>query len=354
MALYNIILEALDNLLDFVRIIDRDGKVVYENKAMQTYLLRLQERTDEAFPDFPTELFGKKVAREIAIDDRVFMSHLSPIEARSGEVVAMIEVFHDVTHERKMVKDLYEHMRMRVDDIAFARRIQMSLLPTRQHFPGLHFAMRYSSSEDLSGDIFDFFELNDGRTVFYIADVMGKGVAASMMTLFIRQRVRSIFSDTEDLTEAVETLRTSFARMKLGAEHYFTIFIGIYDPEKHEITYVNAGHNAPPVHLNARGSDFLISPGFPVSEVFTEEPYEAYRMKVEPGDRLVFYTDGILEARRGDEEFGMERLREELDRTTDPDVLADRVLGRVENFLQGRKRDDIAIFVMDVLKEESH
>lgn len=354
MALLNVIVEALNNLLDFVRIIDRDGKVVYENSAMRTFLECMEEHLDDHFPAFPIELFGKKVAREITVANRVFMSHISPIESVTGDVVAMIEVFHDVTNERKMVQDLYEHMRMRIDDIAFARRIQMSLLPTRKDFPGLHFAMRYSSSEDLSGDIFDFFELTDHRTVFYIADVMGKGVAASMMTLFIRQRVRSILSDMEDIPSVIETLRTSFARMKLGAEHYFTIFIGIYDPLRKKITYVNAGHNAPPVHLYHNGSTFLISPGFPVSEVFMEEPYHAYEMKVNAGDRLVFYTDGILEARRGDEEFGMERLRQELDRTTEPDVLVDRVLTRVEHFLDGRRRDDIAIFVMDILKEEDH
>ena len=359
--------QALENIDDLVRILDMEGNVIYSNRALKEFI-GLDPTGTNCFYDEEHEAFichtpmlnrayrRQKVIQEKEINGQQFVIHSSPIMNDKDDIVAVIEVYHDITRERNMYRDLFNHVRSMKDDISFARRIQQSLLPERKHFATLDFDFRYITSQDLSGDIFDYFILDKDYMAVYICDVMGKGISASMMTLFVRQTLRSLAQEHRRPQVVIENLRDSDSQLELGPDKYFTIFYGLYHRKKRIFTYTNAGHNCPPAWMHDDKVDWLDYPGLPISEVFNDYHYEEHRVELSPGDSLLLYTDGVLEARnRNGEQFESERLEKILQTAVKEDTVSgvlDEIVYRVNRFGWGETSDDIALLLMTLRKEE--
>src|SRR5699024_6036638 len=108
----------------------------------------------------------------------------------------------------------------------FAKKIQMSILPKKGVFGPLKIDYLYRPSEILSGDMFDIHKIDDEHIGIYISDVVGHGVSASIMTMFIRQTMESIMKDTLSPSDAISNLHKSFLDLNLDDENYFTLFYG--------------------------------------------------------------------------------------------------------------------------------
>lgn len=210
----------------------------------------------------------------------------------SGEVRKAYEL---VDRELKVVED-----------------IQRSLLPLEvPRIPTLEMAVYYQTSKRAGGDYYDFFPLPDGRWGFLIADVSGHGTPAAVMMAVTHSIAHTHHEEPDPPSRLLNFINQHLAaRYTNGNGTFVTAFYGIYDPTRRTITYSNAGHN-PPRHKRA-GQIVLGSLEGGQNLPLGIDPDERYRDVTQtfaPGDMIIFYTDGITEARsRSHELLGLERL----------------------------------------------
>lgn len=194
-------------------------------------------------------------------------------------------------------------------DLRAARAIQRSLVPQHMpRIPGYSIAVRYSACYEVGGDCVDIVGLADGVQVMAVADVAGKGLASAIVSTAFRSAFRASVGAGLPLAELVS--RLNHQHCDEGDEARMRYVTGIFlklDPNNHRLEVVNAGHN----------SGFLLSPDGQLHElkasatpigILPIAEYRAETLSFPPGSRLLFYTDGLTEVFRGDEEFGTDRL----------------------------------------------
>jgi serine phosphatase RsbU (regulator of sigma subunit) len=197
-------------------------------------------------------------------------------------------------------------------DLDAARAIQRSLLP--QLLPsiaGYTVAFRSVTCYEVGGDYLDIVEQPDGSLLIAVADVAGKGLASAIMATSFRSAFRAMAITGMPLDElATRINQHHWAEGEEARRRYVTaIFLRLH-PEKGELEVVNAGHNpgflvepgVAPHEFHAAGTPLGLLPGM---------RYQSERRGFSPGARLLFYTDGLTEVFKGDEEFGPERLMTE-------------------------------------------
>jgi phosphoserine phosphatase RsbU/P len=164
-----------------------------------------------------------------------------------------------------------------------------------------------SPSVTLARDYFDVMDLAGGRTLFAIADVSGKGMSAALLAANIQALVRSIAATTADPLEFARRINEHLIHYT-PSDRFATAVFAVLDRGSGQLTYVNAGHNAP-VLANGSSASLLRATGVPLG-LMAEVEYESGTIKIAPGGMLLLYTDGLTDSiRGGDPEV---RLREAL------------------------------------------
>lgn len=161
----------------------------------------------------------------------------------------------------------------------------------------------------VGGDYFDYFERASGKLFLALGDVCGKGMAAALLMASVHAQLRALASTNLELVEiATQVNRLMFESVR--GKRFITLFFGDYDPATGELRFVNAGHNPPLLRRLDQRLETLDSTGLLLG-AFPLAPQEVDRVTLNPGDRLLVYTDGITEAGMNqDREFGDEGLRE--------------------------------------------
>ena len=197
------------------------------------------------------------------------------------------------------------------EELALARRIQVALLPDRlPEVPGWELYGGNIPSRGVSGDYYEVLTRCDGREcVLMIADVAGKGMAASLLTVSLQALSTGPIEDGLPPDEICARLSRLLYR-RTPPEKYATAFLGILEPATGWLRYTNAGHN-PPLILRASGlAEELGSTGVPLG-LLPQAPYHAGETTLAPGEILVLYTDGLVEAEDPEgNEYGLNRLKE--------------------------------------------
>jgi phosphoserine phosphatase RsbU/P len=197
-------------------------------------------------------------------------------------------------------------------ELAIARRIQLSLLPACPVAPGWTFDAKYLPAREVGGDFYDFLyhARGEGRLEFVIGDVTGKGIPAALMMAHSRAVLRS---EAHHAGGPADVLMR--ANRILTEDRLASLFLsGLYarvDLDSGVVTYANAGHDRP-LLIRRDGAKHveLDAPGV-ILGAFRSIELADCMVQLQPGDTLVFYTDGVTEARDGDGRlFGDERLAE--------------------------------------------
>lgn len=352
----------LDGMADWVRVVDKKGIIIYANKTMKEALgqdivgMRCYAVTGKSKPcsfcitDRSINK-GETIQKEEIINNKYYSVKSSPVENSSGEIFAAVEVFRDVTRERKLELELIDKNKKMRKDLGFAKKIQQRILPNKGPLGQVSLDYIYRPSEMLSGDMFDVFQIDDENIGIYISDVVGHGVSASMMTMFIRQTMRSIKDDILSPSIALSELHRQFSMLALSADRYFTIFYGVYNKRTHQFKYSNAGHNCLPIKYNSEGIETLEINGYPVSLLFDEILYEENKIELKKGDNILFYTDGITESKNKEGiEFGLDRLVNIVDsqKSRNREMLAN-IDRHLTKYSWGDQEDDFAIVLMEIL-----
>lgn len=207
-----------------------------------------------------------------------------------------------------LAMDAAERRRLQ-EELALARRIQVALLPdSLPEVPGWELYGGNIPSRGVSGDYYEVVTRGDGREcVLMVADVSGKGMAASLLTVSLQALSIGPIEDGLPPDEICARLSRLIYR-RTPPEKYATAFLGVLETATGRLRYTNAGHN-PPLVLRASGTaEQLGSTGAPLG-LLDQAPYHAGETVLDPGDVLVLYTDGLVEAENPEsEEYGLERL----------------------------------------------
>lgn len=231
-------------------------------------------------------------------------------------------------------------------ELALAHKIEDLLFPKSSPLcTWCCIGVRNQMADELGGDYFDFITMPDGCQTLFIGDVTGHGLHASIVMSLVYgylHRATQGECDPVGLISQVNRFLTSFARRSQALDHFFssTLFFGIIDPVSLEMVYVNAGHVPP---LVRRGGEItpLDTTAQPVG-FFDDLEINSGRFRFAAGDRLLLYTDGIVEsANSSGELFGSDRLRETLRTATGDDAeFLDILFNRLQGFGGGVPADD--------------
>jgi len=235
------------------------------------------------------------------------------------------------------------------------RQLHLAASVQRRMLPGelpkvepFDIAARYVPSFELGGDFYDVIDL-DGHLGIAIGDVVGKGVAASLLMASVRASLRAYAQDVYDLDEIIARVNNALTRDTLDNE-FATLWYGVMDPKTLRLTYCNAGHD-PPLLLRD-GNIHLLETGGMIVGVQCDLEYEKGLFDLEPGDSILFYTDGLVDAFNDKgEKFGRARVIESLKETsqmTATDTI-NHILWQVRRFTGPRQGvDDTTLVVVKV------
>jgi len=205
-------------------------------------------------------------------------------------------------------------------------------------------SMRY-----VGGDYCHLTPLTASKFAVSIADVAGKGVPGALLTASLRGLEKSIVTHDVHPQQLCSSLNEALSEiMPIG--RFVSFFFAVIDTESRMLCYSNAGHN-PPVLVRSDGSALELRAGGGVLGLFAEWSYEQAQLKLEKGDRLVLYTDGITEVEsRDDEEFGIERVKQIVvsNRGGSADQIQRTLMQEVTGHCEGRFQDDATVVVIAV------
>lgn len=250
----------------------------------------------------------------------------------------------------RLFKEALEKQRLE-KDLEIARTIQKNLLP--DVIPGLkHFDISAfnNSAKQVGGDYYDIVKLDNGNTVVAIADVSGKGVQAALLMANVQAFLKSICKQNIDLDKASNLINDLVSENTVGGS-FITFFWGVLNDETKELTYVNAGHN-PPLLIRNNEIIKLKTGGMILGVMQTIIPYQSEVVKLQSGDTIVLFTDGVTEAMDiNNEEYSDERLEELVLKISgeNSDEILESIKKDVAEYTTGAiQSDDITCLILKV------
>lgn len=210
--------------------------------------------------------------------------------------------------EHARLSEVEEAERALAKDMQQAALIQNSLLPGKAPaIAGLDIAGKTTACRTVGGDYYDFLPFPDGRVGLLVGDVAGKGVPASLLMSSLHARVHVLFEEGDHLAQKITRLNKATCQ-NCPDNRFITFFMTVADPQTGELVYANCGHN-PPLLVRATGGFELLASGGLFLGAVSRAVYEDAYAKMEPGDILVLFSDGVTEAvNPRDEDFGEARL----------------------------------------------
>lgn len=193
-------------------------------------------------------------------------------------------------------------------DLRAAREAQQLIMPDEEgRVRALEYAVRLRSGRYVAGDLFDILDLPGGRVGVFLGDVSGKGVGAAIFMATAQTHLATALRRGSDVADAVrEVNRFIHERAKLS--RFITLWVGVYDPATARMSYVDAGHGYALLVRGGRGVDRVEGGGIPIG-IQPDYEYRSLELALDPGARLVLFSDGAVEQPSADgEQFGIERI----------------------------------------------
>jgi phosphoserine phosphatase RsbU/P len=240
-------------------------------------------------------------------------------------------------------------------DLQIAREIQTWLLPgAPPQIPGLVIAYTTRPANTVAGDYYDVFPRpgrtnEENRVVLAVADVAGKSIPAAMLMATFQASLKTLSTAQVPLPELASNMNRYAYGNSQGGLRFTTAFLAEYDPVQRTLDYINAGHNNPVLRRAAGQIERLDIGGLPLG-IMPEVKYESGRVTVAPGDWLIIFTDGLVEAENArQEEYGETRLLAALERnrSVEPRELLKQLMAEVDLFVGNTpQHDDVTCMLL--------
>ncbi len=245
-----------------------------------------------------------------------------------------------------LATELTERVLVR-DELQVARQLQSGLLPrAAPELPGWSFAHSYRTANEVGGDYYHFRRLDDGRLAVVVGDASGHGLAAGLLMATAHATLQTVLDVETDPEKVIALLNRNLCRTG-DRRAFVTFFYALLDPASGELSYVCAGHPFPYLRRAGGTIEELGEGGMPLGIRASVEA-RARRTRIEPGDRLMLYTDGLPEALSAQNEaFGFARLRELLVKDGAAGEIHSRVLASFDAHVgPGELHDDLTLVVV--------
>jgi len=233
------------------------------------------------------------------------------------------------------------------DELEVARELQRELMPVdAPEIDGYSFAFSYRTANTIGGDYYDFFPLEDGRWAVITGDASGHGIAAGLVMAIAGSALKLAFDRDPDPVSVAHVVNRALCRTG-GSRAFMTLFCGVLEPRSGAFRFVCAGHPYP--LLRRAGGELLeLGEGSLPLGIRFELELQALETRVEPGDTLLLYTDGVVETLNPDgQAFGFERLPAALASGGTSREIHDRVFREVDAFRRDEPvLDDCSLVVV--------
>ena len=293
------------------------------------------------------KVFGIIYADSPIAEGRFTEDHLKVLTTLAS--VAAIRVENARLVEARLERERLER------ELALASEIQQRFQPTAPpHITGYELQGISFPCYEIGGDYYDFIEREDGRLVIALGDVSGKGTAAALLMSSLHAAIHAQSASHDSLVATISAVNRYLAD-NIPTNRFVTLFYAELDPESGALSFLNAGHN-PPLIVHAAGTvEQLASGGLPLG-IKRDAEYREGRTRLQPGDVLVIYSDGVTEAvSPTGEEFGPTRLYEVVSRNVEASAagIRDRIESSLTKFAQGTSAaDDITLVI--VKRQNNH
>jgi phosphoserine phosphatase RsbU/P len=242
-----------------------------------------------------------------------------------------------------LTSEFVRKTQLEADEIA-AEQIQQTLHPQKvEELPGYQLETFYKPLRGVGGDYFDIIALPNGRTLFALADVSGKGMPAALLAANIQALVRSISHVASDPLSVANHVNNHLC-CYTPPERFATAVFALLSRETGELTYVNAGQNAPILSTSGR-TTFLESTGIPLG-LMREAEFQCQSVIIPPGGKLLFLTDGLTDGIEGPnpEERVCEAIRNDTAKT----------MSRITSLLNPKfNEDDVTLLLLTRLSDDT-
>ena len=278
--------------------------------------------------------------QEFSSDDRELLRKLAAHAAPAVRIALLLEAQRRETEERERIQQ----------ELQVAQLVQKTLLPSEiPDVPGYNLAWHYQPARAVGGDFYDFIALRDGKVALVIADVTDKGVPAALVMATTRATLRAACRDSVSPGEILGRAN-EYLCPDIPPKMFVTCFMAVLDTGNHSLIYANAGHDVPYVlRASDGGVGELRARGMPLG-LFAGMPYEEKQLDLAKGDRILFYTDGLVEAHnRGREMLGFGAVRELIRQHGDAQGLIARLLAAQTEFTGPgwEQEDDTTLIVLE-------
>ncbi len=297
-------------------------------------ILAVPLQTDEAVIGL-LYLDSLNFGREFTVEDLNLVTVMANIAA--------IRIEHARLVQQEESRKVLDH------ELERAAEIQRRLLPSQApEVPGFDIAGYNAPCRTVGGDYYDFLTYSDGRVALLIGDVSGKGLGAALLMSSLQARAQVFLENPDDLAEQVSKLNRSVAGNCPG-NCFITFFVAVLNSASGELVYCNAGHNPPLLIRHSGNVESLEASGIPLG-ISRAAQYQQNSCRIEKGDVLVLFSDGVTEARGvdGEQEFGEDRLISVVqgERDGSVDDIIERIRGEILSFSNGSPASDDITLVL--------
>lgn len=338
----------------------------YENilyKDIESEMLKYEEITGISFQmEYPFDIFDviipvfhkdEPVAYVLIGDIDEEQQGISPIIKHLKFIQTITNIIVVAIENKRLYQESLEKEVLR-KELEVASKMQSMLIPSTDSLPQnpyLNVATYYKPHSQVGGDYYDFMALNDQEYGFCIADVSGKGVSAAILMSNFQANLRALFKSKLSLINMVKELN-ELVNASAHGEKFITFFIAKYNIKNKSIQYINAGHNPPLLLHKEKQSIVYLTNGCVGLGMFEEIPtIRVGTVHVNSGDKLVCYTDGLIEAENDAlTEFGTIPLEGAISIDGGIDESIHYLNTSLDTFLDGNSLgDDITIIGLDFL-----
>ena len=297
------------------------------------------------------ELVGLLILGSHLKGERYSGEELALLDTLAPQVAPALRVAQMVQEQQQQVRE-----RERIEqELQTARSIQHAFLPRNvPALPGWQFAPYYQPAREVGGDFYDFLPFEDGRLGLVIGDVTGKGIPAALVMAtvhtMLRTAVQGSISPGQVLARVNELLAAD-----IPPGMFVTCFFAALNPQSGHLHYSNAGHE-PPFRQHKEEAAELWATGMPLG-MMPGTRYDEHEITLLPGDSLLFYSDGLVEAHNpGNEMFGFPRLQTVLSKQSDGAPLIDALLSELQRFTGDawEQEDDVTLLALQRMPEIFH
>jgi len=286
----------------------------------------------------------------------LYVDTSNPLHKYDNDHLRVLATFGNIIASRLLNYELLqqrEERQVMEAELKRASQIQKNLLvETAPKVEGYDIFAFQEQSRSVGGDLYDMKLLKDGKFLFVVADVSGKGMGAALLMSNILASFRILYeSSSFDLCSAVNKVSLQLYNYSRSGD-FATLFVGLLDPSTGELCFVNAGHN-PPVVIRSDGEKEFLDPSGTMIGAFDFSSWDMGKIKLADGDFVVVFTDGVTEAQVEDiqdaEQYGEERMEKLVVTHRDKSSceIAEHLTKDIEEFVGGSPRsDDITVLLV--------